>query len=103
MPRKEVIQMPIAWKAIPVAEAMDRIEETLQAVSPEVEKCRQEVLEASRGANLPEYLLQKINTLQYTLKETLSRLLDKVDSVRKAIPEGAVERERNRGEIKGMF
>ena len=95
--------MPIRWKAIPVVEAMDRIEETLKAVSSEVEKCRQEALEASRGANLPDYLLERIRTLEYTLRETMSRLQDRVDSVRKAIPEGAVERERNRGQSKNMF
>ena len=93
----------IRWKAVPVVEAMDRIEETFSEILVQVEKCRQEVLEASRGANLPEYLTQRIGTLKYTIDNTIPSLRSRVGSVREAIPEGAVESERKRGESKNML
>ncbi len=87
--------MPIAWKALPVVEKLEHMERRLDEMEPLVAEAVADVRLAKQGHNLPEYLTQKLAGLEYDLTNVLQRLRNRVESVRKAIPADAIERERN--------
>ena len=87
--------MPIAWKALPVWEKLDKIDRRLDEMEPFVVEALAEVRMARQGRNLPQYLDQKLSGLESDLEHALRRLRNRVESTRKAIPADAVERERN--------
>jgi len=86
--------MPISWSALEVSEAMDKVESLLNDAQPILSQAHRVVVEAKEIPNLPQYMEQRLSGLRETLASSISRPRDGVDSVRKALPEGAVERER---------
>ena len=87
--------MPIAWKALPVWEKLEKIDRRIEEMRPFVAEALAEVRLARQGHNLPQYLEQKLSSLEYDLAHVLTRLRNRVESTRTAIPADAVERERN--------
>lgn len=92
--------MPIAWKTLPLLEHLERIERRLDEMQPFVVEALGEVRLAKQRPNLPDYLTQKLSYLEEELAGTLDRLRNRVQSVRKAIPENAIARERNQPSLK---
>lgn len=88
--------MAIAWKALPVSERMDCVERRLSEIEPLVTEALAQVRLAKQGQGLPQYLTQRLSTLEYELSNALPRLRNKVRSVREAIPKDALEAERKR-------
>ena len=87
--------MPIAWKALPVWEKLEKIDRRIEEMRPFVAEALAEVRMAKQGHNLPQYLDQKLSGLESDLAHALRRLRNRVESTRKVIPEAEVERERN--------
>ena len=87
--------MPIAWKALPVWERLEKIDRRLDEIEPFVAEALAEVRLARQGRNLPRYLDQKLSSLESELVYVLTRLRNRVESTRQVIPKAKVERERN--------
>jgi len=76
--------VPIRWSAVLVTEAMDMAEDFIDQAAEPLEQAKLVAVEARKIANLPQYIDQDI-----------ARLISEiVESVRKSIPDGAVEAER---------
>ena len=99
MPREGVKQM-IAWKTLPLLENLERIERRLDEMEPFIAEALGEVRLAKGRPNLPDYLTQKLKGLEEELAGTLPRLRNRVKSVRNAIPENAIARERKQSPLK---
>jgi hypothetical protein len=91
-----VIEIAIAWKALPVSERMDSLERRLSEIEPLVTEALAQVRLARQGQKLPQYLRQRLASLEYELSNALPRIRSKVKSVREAIPKDALEAERKR-------
>jgi len=95
--------MPIKWSALRVAEAMDMAEEFINQAAEPLEQAKLVAVEARKIANLPQYVDQDIARLISEIKraiggsqwEPIGRLRATIESVRKSIPDGAVEAERD--------
>ena len=96
--------MPIKWSPLMVSEAMDMVEEYVnQAVEP-MEQARIVAREARHIPNLPQYvdqyLLRIIGEIDRAIGgsqwEPVGRLKAGIQSVREALPDGAVEEEKKR-------
>ena len=86
--------MPIKWSAIKVSEAMDEIELQLIAAQPFIDSALARAREARNMPHLPLYIDERIGRLVYDIEEKFGRLKATIASVRKAIPDGAIEAER---------
>jgi ribosome-binding factor A len=86
--------MPIKWSALKVKEAMDEVELQLTCAQPFIDQALAKVQEARRIPNLAGYMDDRLARVQWDIKEKFNRIKAAVDSVRKAIPEGAIETER---------
>ena len=94
--------MPIKWSALRVAEAMDMAEEFINQAAEPLEQAKLVAVEARKIANLPQYVDQDIARLISEIEraiggsqwEPTGRLRATIESVRKSIPDGAVEAER---------
>ena len=87
--------MAIAWKALPVWGSLEKVDRRLDEIEPFVAEALAEVRLARQGRNLPEYLDQKLSGLEQELGYMLTRIRNRMESVRKVIPADAVEKERN--------
>jgi hypothetical protein len=95
--------MPIKWSALRVAEAMDMAEEFINQAAEPLEQAKLVAVEARKIANLPQYVDQDIARLISEIEraiggsqwEPIGRLRATIESVRKSIPDGAVEAERD--------
>jgi len=95
--------MPIKWSALRVAEAMDMAEEFINQAAEPLEQAKLVAVEARKIANLPQYVDQDIARLIWEIErsiggsqwEPIGRLRATIESVRKSIPDGAVEAERD--------
>ena len=96
--------MPVKWSALKVSEAMDMVEEFVdQAVEP-LEQARIVAQEARNIPNLPQYvdqhLLRIIGEIDRAIGgsqwEPEGRLKAGIQSVREALPDGAIEEERKK-------
>jgi len=93
--------MPIKWSALKVAEAMDMAEEFINQAAEPLEQAKLVAVEARKIANLPRYVDQDIARLISEIEraiggsqwEPIGRLRATIESVRKSIPDGAVEAE----------
>jgi len=94
--------MPIAWKAVPLAEKLGRIGRKIDEMEPFIAEARADVALASQPSNLPQYVTERLKRLDDDLKYALQGLRNRVESVRKVIPEDAIERERNQPAILGF-
>jgi len=86
--------MPIKWSAVKVSQACDKIEAQLTLAEPFVGEAKRLAEEAQRIPNLPQYLDQKLKGLASELGYRIDSLKNKVDSIRKQIPDGALKEER---------
>ena len=94
--------MPIRWSAVLVTEAMDMAEDFIDQAAEPLEQAKLVAVEARKIANLPQYIDQDIARLISEIEraigrsqwEPVGRLRGAIESVRKSIPDGAVEAER---------
>jgi hypothetical protein len=87
--------MPIKWSALQVSQAMDEVEHQLSLADAFLDEAKGKAKEARNIASLPSYLDDRLVRL-ITEIERLDHVKMAIDSVRKSIPEGAIEAERNR-------
>jgi hypothetical protein len=93
--------VPIKWSALRVAEAMDMAEEFINQAAEPLEQAKLVAVEARKIANLPQYVDQDIARLISEIEraiggsqwEPIGRLRATIESVRKSIPDKAVEAE----------
>ncbi|NVM24126.1 MAG: hypothetical protein HWN68_20400 [Desulfobacterales bacterium] len=94
--------MPIRWSALKVSEAADRIEEFVKQAAEPLEQARIVAREARNLANLPQYIDQDFSRIISEIDraigdsqfEPIGRIRGGIESVRKDIPDGAIEAER---------
>lgn len=84
--------MPIKWSAIEVSQAMDAVEHQLNLAEVFFDEAKAKVREARNIARLPTYMDGRLVQL-ITDIERLDYAKRAIDSVRKAIPKGAIETE----------
>jgi len=89
--------MPIKWSAVRVSEAMDEVELQLTCAQPFIDQALAKVQEARRIPNLAGYMDDRLARVEWDIKEKFGRIKVGVESVRKSIPEGAIEEEREAG------
>jgi len=87
--------MPIKWSALQVSQAMDEVEHQLSLAEVFVDEAKAKAREARKIASLPAYVDDRLVRL-ITEIERIDHLKVAINSVRSAIPEGAIEAERNR-------
>ena len=87
--------MPIKWSAIKVSEAMDEVEHQVILADQFIAEAKMKAREATKIANLPQYMEQRINRVIDHL-DRMENIKGAIKSVRKDIPDGAIEAERER-------
>jgi len=85
--------MPIKWSAIKVNEAMDEVEHQVLLADQFIAEAKAKAQAAKRISNLPQYMEQRLNRLIDQL-ERMENIKGAITSVRKDIPDGAIEAER---------
>jgi len=85
--------MPIKWSAVKVSEAMDEVEHQVTLADQFLAEAKVKAREARSIANLPEYLDDRLVRL-ITQLERIDNAKDAIETVRSAIPDGAIEAER---------
>ena len=85
--------MPIRWSTLKVSEAMDMAEEFVKEADLPLFQAKIVATEARKIANLPEYMDDRLFRL-ITQIERIDNVKGAITSVRKAIPDGAIEAER---------
>ena len=88
--------MPIKWSAVRVSEAMDKVELQLTCAQPFIDQALATVQEARRIPNLAGYMDERLARVEWDIKEKFNRIKVGIESVRKSVPEGAIEEERER-------
>jgi len=86
--------MPIKWSALKVKEAMDEVELQLTCAQPFIDQALAKVQEARRIANLAGYMDDRLARVEWDIKEKFNRIKAGIECIRKTIPEGAIEAER---------
>ena len=85
--------MRLKWSAVKVNEAMDEVEGQLALADSFLGEAVEKAEKAEKIAHLPQYLGQRIGSLIRHL-ERINDIKDSVDSVRNAIPDGAIKAEQ---------
>ncbi|MBM3119914.1 MAG: hypothetical protein FJ006_10310 [Chloroflexi bacterium] len=85
--------MPIKWSALQISQAMDAVEHQLNLAEVFLDEAKAKAREARNIANLPSYMDGRLVQL-ITDVERLEYAKRSIDSVRKAIPKGAIETEQ---------
>ena len=88
--------MPIKWSAVKVSEAMDEVEAQVNLADQFIAEARAKAGAAKKIDNLPGYIDQRINRLIDQL-DRMENIKDAIESVRKDIPDGTIEAEREAG------
>jgi hypothetical protein len=88
--------MPIKWSAVKVSEAMDEVEKQVFMADQFIAEAKAKAQEATRIKNLPQYIDQRIDRLIDQL-DRMDNIKVAIESVRKDIPDGAIEAELNAG------
>ena len=87
--------MPIKWNALKVSQAMDEVETQLDLAESFLADAEEKARKAKTIPNLPQYLDQRLNRLIDTI-ERREVMRHAIEGVLKAIPEGAVEEQREK-------
>jgi len=87
--------MPIKWSAVKVSEAMDEVEHQINLAEVFLDEAKIVAREARNIANLPGYLDDRLRRLISEI-ERIAYVKASMKSVRNAIPDGAIEAERER-------
>ncbi len=85
--------MPIKWSATKVSEAMDEVEAQVILADQFIAEAKAKVEAARKIPNLPEYMKQRFDRLIDQL-DRMDYIKGAIESVRKDIPDGAIEAER---------
>jgi len=85
--------MPIRWSAVKVSEAMDEVEAQVSLADQFFAEALKKANEARKIPNLPQYIDHRLIGLISEI-ERIERIKDRITSVRKDIPDGAIEAER---------
>jgi len=85
--------MPIKWSAVKVSEAMDEVEHQVSLAEVFFTEARAKASVALSIANLPSYMEDRIRRLIGDI-DRIDNVKDAITSVRKTIPDGAIEAER---------
>jgi len=85
--------MPIRWSTLKVSEAMDEVEHQVILADRFIAEAKAKATEARKIANLPGYLDDRLVRL-ITQIQRIDNVKDAIKAVREAIPEGAIEAER---------
>jgi len=86
--------MPIKWSAVKVSKAMDEVEHQVTLAESFFAEAKTLAEEARKLPNLPQYIDQKLLGLASELGYRIESLKNRVDSIRKQIPEDALKAER---------
>ena len=107
--------MAIKWSPLRVTEAMEMVEEFINQAAEPLEQAKLVATEARKIPNLPQYLDQRLlsliseiervtgGTTSWNNKSYGGAIKSAVSSVRNAIPEGAIEEEREAEEAKAKY
>ena len=87
--------MPIKWSAVKVSEAMDEVEQQLNLAASFLAEAEEKARVATRIPDLPDYMNQRLGRLIFTIERS-EDMKAAIESVRKDIPDGAIEAERER-------
>ena len=87
--------MPIKWSAVKVSAAMDEVQQQLDLAESFLAEAEERAREATRIPNIPDYMHQRVGRLIFTI-ERRADMKAAIESVRKDIPDGAIEAERER-------
>ena len=85
--------MPIRWSAVKVSQAMDEVEAQISLADQFFAEALKKANEARKIPNLPQYIDHRLIGLISEI-ERIDRIKDRITSVRKDIPDGAIEAER---------
>jgi len=85
--------MPIRWSAVKVSQAMDEVEAQVRLAESFFAEALAKTKEARKISNLAGYMDDRLVGLISEI-ERLDRVKGRIESVRKAIPDGAIEAER---------
>ena len=85
--------MAIKWSAVKVSEAMDDVEAQISLADQFFAEATKKANEARSIPNLPQYMDTRLIGLVEDIKR-IDRIKDRIESVRKDIPDGAIEEER---------
>ena len=85
--------MAIKWSAVKVSVAMDEVEAQISLAEQFFAEATKKAQEARHIPNLPQYIDHRLIGLISEI-ERIDRIKDRIQSVRKDIPEGAIEAER---------
>ena len=84
--------MPIKWSALQVSQAMDEVEHQLSLAEVFLDEAKAKAKETRNIANLPAYVDDRLVRL-ITEIERIDHVKVSINSVRNAIPRGAIEAE----------
>ena len=87
--------MAIKWSAVKVSEAMDKVEAQVLLADQFIAEAKAKVVAAKRIPNIPQYIEQRFNRLIDQL-DRMENIKGAIESVRKDIPDGAMDAERER-------
>jgi len=85
----------IKWSAVKVSEAMDDVEAQISLADQFFAEATKKANEARSIPNLPQYIDTRLIGLVEDIKR-IGRIKDRIGSIRRDIPEGAIEAERER-------
>ena len=88
--------MPIKWSATKVSEAMDEVEKQVKLAEAFLTEAKAKAEAARKIDNLPEYIGQRLVHVISDI-ERIDKVKDSIEAVRKDIPDGAIEAEREAG------
>jgi hypothetical protein len=90
--------MPIRWSAVEVSEALDQVEQQLVLAASFLASAEEAANKATGIRNLPQYMFGRFSRLADAIREGRRRPREAVRMARLAIPEGAIEAEKARGQ-----
>lgn len=77
----------LKWDVNYVHNQLDQLELVINKLQPTIDEVEARVTRLNKAKGLPQYVTQRLGTLQFTNKATAGRLLAGVRSVRDALPE----------------
>ena len=87
--------MPIKWSAVKVSEAMDEVEHQVNLADTFLSEAKTKAEAARKIPDLPQYVDQRLIHLICDI-ERIDNVRSAIEAVRKSIPDGAIEAERER-------
>ncbi len=87
--------MPIKWSALQVGEAMDMVEEFINAAAEPLEQAKIVATEARKIDDIPQYVDERLIRLITDIKR-IDYVRNAIKAVRESLPDGAVGEEKKR-------